>query len=1127
MKTILPFTFKRAGNLFGSNNRNNLSTVSSLAFFFAILCISFSGKAQSCNCDYTVPLTTGVVDRNSIPESIFPKNKRVICLPAGVRGRLIFRNFKGSTDGDINSPYKIINCGGVAKFTGSGSVPNLINFTGSENFQLTGTGSSAHTYGIVLEGGHWGLALSEFTERFEVDHVQISKTDFAAVEAKTNNGAGSAGNASSNAWVMRNIKFHHNYIFETGAEGLYIGHTSWRYNNEQHNIDGCDVYENIFRDTKAEAIQVGATYNGKGNIYNNKITNYGVSPFGNYQSNGIQLSSGFSGKVYNNLIIAHPTVQTGNGIISGGVGNVYIFNNVIANAKGYGIYAKSDGVRGKTWPFYVVNNTFINPVESAIRFADTDGISNVFSLHIYNNIITDKTEANAIQISPTATISKSNNVFAPLASFKFLNPANREYKLTAQSTIAIDKGLNVQQYSVTTDIEGKPRTGPTAGTAYDVGAYEYQTSLVQYTITTGTVSPTSVAPGGSITVNFTRSNVTWPAVTYKALLSQADGTFAVQPTVIGSTTIYNGTIAATIPSSATAGTNYKVRVDAYEGTTIRAQGTVSSLTLSITSTPPPPTCNCDYTITKDMEDVNRTKINVPMNKRIFCVEAGVRKNKRLILSNFKGSTDGDVSSPYIFINCGGQVKYVVDTFWIDDEGDEQTLPNILNIRNSENFRFTGTGSPAHGFGFYLDGGHWTGSLSSKTERFEFDHVLITNSNFAGLGAKSNDVNSNLEAGIKDPNAWVMHNVKIHHNHVSKTKAEGFYIGNTSWADEHGNDQHNIDGLDVYDNYFQDIGAEAIQVGATFNGNARINNNGVIGFGRNQHDFAGWQNNGIQLSSGFSGKVYNNYVYAYPQDMLTANGITGLGVGKVYIYNNIVMNAKGHGIYSGAKGSEGPDWPFYITNNTIINPGDDAIRFLVQSGYANKVTAYVYNNLVTDLKAGQVLINKDAGVTVHHSNNISGSTASFNFVDPGNNNYRLTSASTLALNKGINTTAYGVTTDFDNKPRAGQGSAYDVGAFEYQFTVQNSRLISDLGDSENDAKVMAYPNPFNGSTTLTLKGLKDSKSIISIYNSRGKLVYRKEANSAEGLDVGNDLTPGVYMITISEMDKSKSLRIIKY
>ena len=87
------------------------------------------------------------------------------------------------------------------------------------------------------------------------------------------------------------------------------------------------------------------------------------------------------------------------------------------------------------------------------------------------------------------------------------------------------------------------------------------TRSMAQTISTGAVSPVSVCAGGTVSVAYTVSASFAAGNTFSAQLSDATGVFSIRPVAIGTlASVTSGTITATIPASAAAGTGYRVRV---------------------------------------------------------------------------------------------------------------------------------------------------------------------------------------------------------------------------------------------------------------------------------------------------------------------------------------------------------------------------------------------------------------------------------------------------------------------------------------------------------------------------------------------------------------------------------------
>ncbi|MDT8323713.1 MAG: plastocyanin/azurin family copper-binding protein [Bacteroidota bacterium] len=85
-------------------------------------------------------------------------------------------------------------------------------------------------------------------------------------------------------------------------------------------------------------------------------------------------------------------------------------------------------------------------------------------------------------------------------------------------------------------------------------------NVVQTTVSTGSISPTSFCKGDAVTVPYTASGGFTSGNSFTAQLSDATGGFA-SPTAIGSvSSTTSGQINATIPTTVAAGTGYRIRV---------------------------------------------------------------------------------------------------------------------------------------------------------------------------------------------------------------------------------------------------------------------------------------------------------------------------------------------------------------------------------------------------------------------------------------------------------------------------------------------------------------------------------------------------------------------------------------
>ncbi|MEM7332105.1 MAG: right-handed parallel beta-helix repeat-containing protein [Chloroflexota bacterium] len=420
--------------------------------------------------------------------------------------------------------------------------------------------------------------------------------------------------------------------------------------------------------------------------------------------------------------------------------------------------------------------------------------------------------------------------------------------------------------------------------------------------------------------------------------------------------------------------------------------------------------NCVYTHPSTTWKINGEDHNFQPGDTI-CLEAGKRGPLRI--ENIHGTAE----NPITIINDGGQV--------ITDEYDYG-----IKIATSSHVRLTGTGAPNHFYGIRSGGTVYVGELSTD---IEVDHVETYTASFAGFMIKT-DPNCN-------PNSWrenfTMTNISIHDNYAHNMEdGEGFYIGyNTiNGVTKMCDDQeltlyaHFIEGLEVYNNITYNTGAEGIQVGSAPT-DVEIYNNKIQLFG--QRPFANYQNNGLQVGEGTGGSLYNNWIEEGP-----GNGIVMLGRADNIVYNNVIINAGSLGIFADERGEpEGNGFQFY--NNTIINPGEDGLRIYAELVDMN----HFKNNIIVNPGSGEYIVKLSDGVPLDESNNLFAATINeVQFVNPNAHDYHLQTGSP-AVDRGTDTSSFGVTIDFDNQPRP-TGESHDIGAFEFIPKLRLSGTSSD-------------------------------------------------------------------------------------
>ena len=419
--------------------------------------------AQSCNCDITIS-KEGSYDGRSLGY----RAGQTICIKAGAYPYLYFRNIVGTA----TQPIKIINCGGQVT-VGTASGQNGIQFYDSKYVKLTGSGDSKYKYGIKLTktpDNYSGIVVTGFSSDFEIEKVDVSGTGFAGIMIKydpTCDPATWRGNFS-----MYNIKVHDNYLHDTGAEGLYIGNTSWNTGITRtcdgvaktvypHDIYGLLIYNNLTERTGAEGIQYACSPSAQ--VYNNTVKFAGADPFALYQNNGIQASGGVSGRLCNNIIQNAP----GHGIIIlGHSGTNHVFNNLITNVGGAGIFCDNRPGTPANNAIIFTFNTIVNCGLDGFRlYNELDRTT------LTNNAVIQAATGKLLLTSSGVQVTQQANYYgASLSGALSGRVIDNTYKPLAGSPL-VDRGILNSNLNVTWDLAGKTRP---RGAGFDIGAYEFQ-----------------------------------------------------------------------------------------------------------------------------------------------------------------------------------------------------------------------------------------------------------------------------------------------------------------------------------------------------------------------------------------------------------------------------------------------------------------------------------------------------------------------------------------------------------------------------------------------------------------------------------------------------------------------------
>lgn len=457
---------------------------------FALILISFSTYSKT----HLIPTATVYVDGAGM--GIQPGD--TIFLEAGLKPYLMLKNFHGSAEKYIT----FINHNGKVEVFNNNFSYGIVTYN-CTYFRLTGSGDPDFFYGITItasNGSSNGLSLDEFSSDFEIDHIEVYNTGFAGIMSKTDPRCDSL--SCRGFFTQYNSIFHDNYVHKTGGEGFYIGHSYYAGYKKvcgndtltlyPHDLINVKVYNNIIDSTGYDGIQMGCVIEGC-EVYNNVITNAGITDNAlglYYGMSGIVMGGGTSGLCYNNFIYD----GYGTGISIFGLGDMWIFNNVILDAgrnsrlvpgppdnhHPYGIFCDDrTTIAGSS--FNLINNTIVNPRDIAIRFWSLQSANN----RMYNNLIINpgvkQWDFNRSMIDVTTpsmaiadTLSAGNYFdstnYQPDSNIYFLNIAEKDFHLKPGAP-NIDKGIVLDSIlNMSFDFDYKTRP---MGRSTDAGAFEF------------------------------------------------------------------------------------------------------------------------------------------------------------------------------------------------------------------------------------------------------------------------------------------------------------------------------------------------------------------------------------------------------------------------------------------------------------------------------------------------------------------------------------------------------------------------------------------------------------------------------------------------------------------------------
>ena len=484
-------------------------------------------------------------------------------------------------------------------------------------------------------------------------------------------------------------------------------------------------------------------------------------------------------------------------------------------------------------------------------------------------------------------------------------------------------------------------------------------------------------------------------------------------------------------------------------------------------------CQCDQVITTSGTYKYDGRA---MPHQTVCIKAG--SYTHLQFFNYVGTA----GKPIRFINCGGKVVLA-----------SSKSPSGLAFYDSKFFKVSGSGSD---YGIRIDqtaaGGQGV-SVSGKSSDAEIEYIEVAGADFAGIMVKTDPT--------CDPATWqgnlVMNNINIHHNYVHDVGGEGMYIGNSFFSTGMTRTcdgvsktvfPHFIYGLSIHHNLTERTGAEGIQYGCA--PDAEVHHNTVLHTGTSP--FATYQNNGIQIGGGASGRLYSNIISGVP-----GTGIIIIGhLGNTLVYDNFVSKCGDMGLFCDDRVGSQAGASVSILNNTLIDCGKGGIRLyneINQNTIANNVIAKVAPN--SSGRFDYVLFGQGAKAAVA-SNRFSSTPDSLGFMQSSSveKGFLLEKNSPL-IDAGIDVADYSVFFDLVGNVRR-LGRAVDIGAHEFMA----------------ESTLILFPNPLKDRLTIRAGAVIDR---ILIYNEQGVEVdNRVPVTNSEVSEVPvQTLQAGVYVVTV--------------
>jgi len=451
----------------------------------------------------------------------------------------------------------------------------------------------------------------------------------------------------------------------------------------------------------------------------------------------------------------------------------------------------------------------------------------------------------------------------------------------------------------------------------------------------------------------------------------------------------------------------------------------------------------------------------------------------------------------------------------------------LKIDSCSNLKLTGFNQENPKYGIQVHDVKGAGiSIEGLSTDIEIEGIEVSKTILVGLFAKS-DPNCQFNS-VRGK--YILRNLSIHDNYFHQIGMEALYIGSSFYEGQtiQCNEKdttvlpHLLRGVNIFNNIIENSGWDGIQVSSSDSGCAIHDN-----FIQNDSDSAYWnQMSGIMMGGGSTCDCFNNTIKNGNGD-----GIDIYSLGGQKIFNNLIVNAGRtfypdqnyypylkHGIYVG-NGMTKPDEGYSIFYNTIISPKSNGIKFANLASKNNLIS----NNIIIDPGLFSSEGNKsfimitDSSIDITINNNFLNKDFSvIGFID-SSGNFDLKPLSP-AVNTGTLIEGFQLLFDILNRNRP-FSKGPDIGAYE----CHDSTLLS-VQETFNSTLLVETitPNPFFNNLKIIFTCKKEFLVTIEIVGAnRHKVFFSNNLISHPGrneyqIDT-SDLEPGFYICRILTSD----------